>query len=134
MPNFKTIRTLTLSGSALPRLSTGEPALLLESIEGEEELSKIYAYELFALTPLDSMMPMKNAANLDLLAMIGKELTVTIRLDGMGSLESGLPGRAGCANIGSGEREISGIVTEAAFVGQLDRQCRYRIRTGTGAG
>jgi type VI secretion system secreted protein VgrG len=124
MLNFRTMRTLTLSGPALPLQSTGEPALLLESIRGEEALSEIYAYELFALTPLDSTMSMEKSANLDLLVMLGKELTVTIQLDRMGTLRAGLSGRA---NIGTGEREISGIVTNAAFAGQLDRQCRYRI-------
>ncbi|TDY24084.1 type VI secretion system secreted protein VgrG [Paraburkholderia sp. BL6665CI2N2] len=127
MSNFMTPRTFTVSGAALPKLDDGEPALLIRSIRGEEALSKIYEYELGLVTPLSPLLPDSAAANLDLKAMVGKELTVTVQLDGMGTFHSGVAGAAGAANIGKGEREISGIVTAASLVAPLNRQYHYRL-------
>jgi type VI secretion system secreted protein VgrG len=116
---FSTSRIVTASGPALPVSPTGDPMLQLSAIEGNESLSEVYSYALEFLTPADFTVPDEDAANLDLKAMIGKELTVTIQLEGMDSL--------GVANIGHGVREISGIITEASFAGQLNRQSRYRL-------
>src|ERR1700742_4821350 len=121
MLNFVTPRTLTVSGAALPTLPDGEPALQLRAIAGEEALSTIYEYELSLVTPVDPLLPDSTAANFDLKAMIGKELTVTIQLDGMGTFVPGVAG-GGAANLGAGIREISGIVTAASLVSQLNRQ------------
>ncbi|MDR5759995.1 type VI secretion system tip protein TssI/VgrG [Caballeronia sp. LZ035] len=112
-------RTITLSGAALPVAATGEPALRLRSINGEEVLSRLYAYTIECSTPLDSVMPAVAAANLDRNAMIGKELTVSIELEGMGL--------GSVMNIGAGVREISGLVTHADYVSQSDRQGFYRL-------
>ncbi|WOD15823.1 type VI secretion system Vgr family protein [Paraburkholderia kirstenboschensis] len=127
MLNFRTPRTFTVSGAALPTLDDGAPALQLRSIRGEEALSKIYEYQLGLVTPLNPLLPDSIAANLDLKAMVGKELTVTVQLDGMGTFVSGMAGTTNAANIGRGEREISGIVTAASLVEQLNRQYRYRL-------
>ncbi|AOJ04409.1 type IV secretion protein Rhs [Burkholderia mayonis] len=127
MPNFPAARTVMVSGPALPVSPVGEPALQLSAVHGNETLSEIYAYTLDCLTPPDLTLPDEQAANLDLKAMIGKELTVTVQLEGMGAFVSGMPGLSGAANIGEGKREISGIVTGASFEGQLNRQCRYRL-------
>ncbi|MDR5781886.1 type VI secretion system tip protein TssI/VgrG [Caballeronia sp. LZ065] len=112
-------RTITLSGAALPVAATGEPALRLRSINGEEALSRLYAYTIECATPLNSVMPDLAAANLDRNAMIGKELTVSIELEGMGL--------GSVVNIGAGVREISGLVTHADYVSQSDRQSLYRL-------
>jgi type VI secretion system secreted protein VgrG len=120
---FSTNRTITMSGPALPDSSLGMPALQLESIAGEEGLSEIFVYTLRCRTPIE--LPDEEADNLDLKSMIGKELTVTIELDGMGTPMAGMQGMAGAANIGAGEREISGIVTEARYVDRSDRQSSY---------
>lgn len=127
MLNFMTPRTFTVSGAALPSLDDGAPALQLRSIRGAEALSKIYEYELGLVTPRSPLLPDSIAANLDLKAMVGKELTVTVQLDGMGTFVSGMEGTTDAANIGRGEREISGIVTAASLVEQLNRQYRYRL-------
>lgn len=127
MPNFSAARTVTVSGPAVPTTPVGEPALELSAIRGDETLSEIYSYTLDCLTPPDPLLAHERAANLDLKAMIGKALTVTVQLEGMGSFVPGMPGMAGAANIGAGAREISGIVTGARFEGQLNRQCRYRL-------
>ncbi|ABE28571.1 Rhs element Vgr family protein [Paraburkholderia xenovorans LB400] len=120
-------RTVTMRGAALPGTPLGEPALLLRSIQGEEVLSQIYTYTLNCCTPLASVMPEHAAANIDLKSMIGKELTVTIELEGMGDYVPGLAGIAGAANIGAGTREISGIVTKAHYVGQSNQQSHYQL-------
>jgi hypothetical protein len=102
MLDFSTRRTVTVSGPALPVSPIGEPALQLSAIGGRESLSEIYTYTLDCLTPLSLPMPEQWAANLDLKAMIGKELTVTVQLDGMGSFVAGMRGMSGAANIGQG--------------------------------
>ncbi|SDC34982.1 type VI secretion system tip protein TssI/VgrG [Paraburkholderia lycopersici] len=126
MPNLTKPRTFTVSGPALPTLADGEPALLLRRIRGEETLSTIYAYDLELVTALD--LPDSMAANFDLKQMVGKELTVAIQLEGMGVFVAGAVGATGAANIGSGVREISGIVTEARLAAQLNRQYVYRLK------
>ncbi|ACC75181.1 type VI secretion system tip protein TssI/VgrG [Paraburkholderia phymatum] len=125
MLQFLTNRTLTIDGPAIPLSSTGDPVLQLQSIAGTEILSRIYRYVLDCVTVSDLLMT--DAASLDLKSMIGKELTVTVQLDGMGSFVPGMTGLSGAANIGKGIREISGIVTEARFVGQSNRQGHYRL-------
>ncbi|TDY22476.1 Rhs element Vgr protein [Paraburkholderia sp. BL6665CI2N2] len=123
MLDFSTRRTITVSGAALPESPSGEPALVLRSIRGEEALSEIYTYTLDMVTPQDLDMFGDDAANLDLRAMIGRPLTVAIQLEGM----SGVAGPSWMSNIGCGMREISGIVTSARFVEQQDRQSHYRL-------
>ncbi|MBP0594755.1 type VI secretion system tip protein VgrG [Paraburkholderia sp. LEh10] len=125
MLTFHTARTLTVSGPALPTLPDGQVALQLSAIRGEETLSSLYGYELFLTTPLD--MPEAVAASIDVKALLGTELTVAIQLDGMGTFVAGAAGLGGTANIGAGTREISGLVMEAGFVEQLNRQSRYRV-------
>ncbi len=118
-------RTLTMNGPALPTGPFGETALELKGITGDEALSDIYAYTLNCLTSPD--LPPDAAANIDLKSMIGKELTVTIQLEGMGTFVPGLAGAAGAANIGAGTREISGLVASARYVDQSNRQSRYEL-------
>ncbi|CAD6508335.1 hypothetical protein LMG28727_00141 [Paraburkholderia kirstenboschensis] len=123
MLKFSTQRTITASGAALPRSPSGGPALVLRSIRGEEALSEIYTYLLDMVTPDDLDMLADDAANLDLRDMIGNELTVSIQLEGI----SRSSGPVWARNIGSGTREISGIVTSARFVGQQDRLSHYQF-------
>lgn len=125
MLQFLTDRTLTIDGPAIPLSSTGDPVLQLQSIAGTETLSRLYRYVLDCITASDLLMT--DTASLDLKSIIGKELTVTVQLDGMGSFVPGMTGLSGAANIGKGIREISGIVTEARFVGESNRQGQYRL-------
>jgi type VI secretion system secreted protein VgrG len=125
MLQFLTDRTLTISGPAIPLSTGGAPVLQLRALHGSETVSTIYTYVLDCVSASDLMMD--DAANLDLKSLIGKELTVTIQLDGMGSFVPGMTGLSGPSNIGKGIREISGIVTEARYVGQSTRQGQYRL-------
>lgn len=120
-------RTVTMRGAALPTMPTDQPALLLRSIQGEEILSQIYTYTIDCCTPLASVMSEQAAANLDLKSMVGKELTVSIELEGMGSHVLGRAGASGVGNIGAGTREISGIVTKAHYVSQSSQQSHYQL-------
>lgn len=125
MLDFTQPRTLTMSGPALPDGPDGLPMLELKGIDGGEALSELYGY---TLTCLSTPGLLSDAgANIDLKSMIGQELTVTIQLEGMGTLAPGLAGAAGIANIGAGTREISGIIAYARYVDQSNRQSRYEL-------
>lgn len=102
-------RTITLSSSAMPVL-LGEPALVLTKLEGEEAFSTLYSYTLTVKTPANSLIPWQSASNVDIKALIGKEMTISIELDGNGLDE--------LLNIGGGTREISGLVQQARFLGR----------------
>jgi type VI secretion system secreted protein VgrG len=125
MLNFTATRTLSVHGPALPLSPSGTPLLQVRSVTGTERLSEIYEYTINLYTPADPALDSTLTANLDLKAMIGKSLTITIQLDGSGAL---LPGLTGQVNIGAGEREISGLVFKAKYIGQTGRQDNYEIR------
>nr|WP_242540396.1 type VI secretion system tip protein TssI/VgrG [Trinickia mobilis] len=100
----------------MPQL-IGQPALQFLSMSGGEMLSRIdYSYTLQLRTPDDYHVPLSSSANLDLKALLGKEMTVTIQLEGMG--EGVLGG------VGAGKREISGLVVKAGY---LRKEARYHV-------
>ncbi|WP_342754622.1 type VI secretion system tip protein TssI/VgrG [Pantoea sp. MBD-2R] len=111
-------RTITLSSSAMPVL-LGEPALVLTKLEGEEAFSTLYSYTLTVKTPANSLIPWQSASNVDIKALIGKEMTISIELDGNGLDE--------LLNIGGGTREISGLVQQARFLGRDANQALFEI-------
>ena len=111
-------RTITLSSAAMPVL-LGEPALVLTKLEGTEAFSLLYSYTLTVKTPANVLIPWQSASNVDIKALIGKEMTVSIELDGNG-LESLL-------NVGGGTREISGLVQQARFLGRDANQAIFEI-------
>lgn len=111
-------RTITLSSPAMPQL-LGEPALVLTTLEGEEAFSTLYTYTLTVKTPSNTLIPWQSASNVDIKAMIGKEMTVTIELDGNGLTE--------IMGTGKGTREISGLVQQARFVGRDANQAIFEI-------
>jgi type VI secretion system secreted protein VgrG len=117
MMNFTATRTLSVRGPAIPVSPAGTPLLEIRSVTGTERLSEIYEYTLKLSTPADPALGSPLTANLDLRSMIGKSLTITVQLDGTGE-----------TNIGAGEREISGLVFSAKYMGQTARQDAYEIR------
>jgi type VI secretion system secreted protein VgrG len=125
--NFSGPRMLSIKGDAMPLAPTGEPLLQLQSIKGAEALSSVYAYRLELVTPAEPFVPESLAANIDLRQMIGKPLTVTIQCEGFGQYVAGMPGLSGMGNIGACEREITGLVFEARYLGQGNRQARYEV-------
>ena len=112
MLSFGTDRAISVHGPAVSSLAMD--MLELHAITGGEKLSELYQYTLDFLTSPD--LPLEN---LDLKNAIGKELTVAIQLEGMGTAPN--------INIGSGVREISGIVTDSCFIGHGKRQNAYRL-------
>ncbi|MWL89118.1 type VI secretion system tip protein VgrG [Cupriavidus sp. SW-Y-13] len=96
-------RTVMLKGDGLPALM-GQSALTVARVEGREDLCELFEYRVTLKTPDSLNAVFGPAANLDMSALQGRELTIVIELDGSGT------GRA--ARIGSGSREISGLVTE----------------------
>lgn len=122
MPNFGDNRMITVEGGAIPKQANGNLALRPMGIKGEEALSTAYAYQLDLVTPID--MEANEAANLDLEAMVGREVTVTIHLDGMSLSVAGI---GSLANIGAGTRQISGIATGATLLEQQERNYIYRL-------
>ncbi|RRZ91684.1 type VI secretion system tip protein VgrG [Erwinia sp. 198] len=100
-------------------LLLGETALVLTKLEGKESFSSLYTYTLTAKTPASDLIPWQSAANVDIKALIGKEMTVSIELDGSGLDEF--------MGIGAGSREISGLVQRARFLGRDANQAIFEI-------
>ena len=111
-------RTISLSSPVMP-IILGQPVLVISTLSGEEALSTLYEYSLIVKTPPSPYIHWQTAANVDIKALIGKEVTATIELDG-----SGLSTTIG---LGKGEREISGIVEKGRFLGCDVNQAKYEI-------
>jgi len=103
---------------AIPLLD-GSPALTFAKISGTEALSELSEYKLELKTP-DSDNPLHGpAANLNLKSFIGQECTLEIALDGKGTGSE--------AGIGSGIREISGVITQARILRKERRSIVYEL-------
>ncbi|MBV8272456.1 MAG: type VI secretion system tip protein VgrG, partial [Cupriavidus sp.] len=111
-------RTVTISSAAMPSLA-GMEALEFLSVHGTERLGRLYEYEVQLRTPDDFHVPVAMSANIDLKALIGKEMTLRIQIDGAGIGPTG--------GLGAGKREISGVVTSAGFIRQEGRHNIYRV-------
>ncbi len=111
-------RTVTVSGDGLPEL-LGQPLLVFSRLSGTEGINSLFEYELELKTPDDRNVLYGPAGDFDLEAMQGKELTVSIELDGSGS---GLDG-----GLGRGKREITGIVTDVRGPYHENERIRYRL-------
>jgi len=111
-------RTITLSSPAMPVL-LGEPALVISKLKGEEALSTLYSYTITAKTPANSLIPWQSASNVDLKALIGKEMTIEIEIDGNGLGE--------VYGVGKDTREISGLVEKARYRSRDGNQALYEI-------
>ncbi|KTT19357.1 contractile injection system protein, VgrG/Pvc8 family, partial [Pseudacidovorax intermedius] len=119
--------TLRVSSPALP-VFAGEPLLYPVRLSGHEGVNTLFCYELLLQTP-DSLTPgalAEACANLDLDALIGREICCEIELDGSGYF---LPGGVGDAvdHLGAGIRQINALITEAALVGEEGRHLQYRL-------
>ncbi|HFV8573081.1 TPA: phage late control D family protein, partial [Escherichia coli] len=97
---------VTVSGSAVP------PQLLLfAGMNGSEGLGNLFSYIVQLKTPDTlNLGYVSLAANLPLQPMVGKDLCVSIELDG------------------GGKRYISGLVTAARVVGHEGRSVTYELR------
>ncbi|WP_439687626.1 type VI secretion system Vgr family protein [Cupriavidus oxalaticus] len=117
-PPFLASRTVTLRGERLPQI-LGQVALTVSRVQGTEGLNSLFTYTVEVKTPDELHRRPGPAANLDLAAMQGKELTLEIELDGAGT---GLAG-----HLGAGVREITGIVTQVEGPRPDERHYVYRL-------
>ncbi|WP_288404768.1 type VI secretion system Vgr family protein, partial [uncultured Pseudomonas sp.] len=119
--------TLRVSSPALP-VFAGEPLLYPVRLCGHEGVNTLFCYELLLQTP-DALNPgtlAEACANLDLDALIGREICCEIELDGSGYFVPGLAGEP-VDHLGAGIRQINALVTEASFLGEEGRHLQYRL-------
>lgn len=101
-----------LVSDAMPHL-LGEPALILSFLQGEETISTLYTYTLTVKTPANPLISRHAAANLDVKSLIGKEMTVVIKLKTPDGHNAGKAIHY---------RELTGLVKQVRFVGlDIDR-------------
>ncbi|WP_233808476.1 type VI secretion system Vgr family protein [Paraburkholderia sp. HP33-1] len=117
-------RAVTVSSAAIPQWpdqtadGLTRPALEFMSLSGSEYLGKLFRYELQLRTPDDYTVPLAASANIDLKALIGKEMTVTVDLEAPAGLSGDSEAR---------QREITGLVVAAEYVGREGRYNVYRV-------
>ncbi|WP_439671288.1 Rhs element Vgr protein [Cupriavidus necator] len=111
-------RTVTVSGPALPDI-LGQSPFTFVRLEGKEGVCGLFEYDIELKTPDKAYNFHGPEGNFDLREMNGRELTVHVELDGMGT---GLAGR-----IGAGTREISGIVDRARYLRAEGRHFVYGL-------
>ncbi|AOI88097.1 type VI secretion system Vgr family protein [Burkholderia pseudomultivorans] len=126
MALFDASRTLSVSGAALPTYG-GQSLLTPVKLTGGETIGELFEYVLELKTPDALAFSPSIAANVDLDALIGTEVTVSIQFEGRGHFIPGLAGGAGMANVGAGMREITGIVSQAAIVREDGRSIVYAL-------
>jgi type VI secretion system secreted protein VgrG len=118
-------QTLSVTSTAIPSI-LGSPALAPVRLSGREGVNSLFHYELFLKTPDALNAGASGAADFDLDAFVGREITCAIELDGSGQFLDGAVG-AGRGGIGAGARQISGIVARAAMEGEAGRHVVYRF-------
>lgn len=109
-------RTVSVSSKAVPELM-GQPQLEFVRLTGHEALSDLFAYAV-ELRPV-SQAAEQFLSEADPDQMIGREMTIKIELDGMGT---GLLG-----GVGAGTREITGVIAEVEHVGGVAEKRLYRF-------
>jgi type VI secretion system secreted protein VgrG len=114
---FNSPRALTVKSPAIPVLA-GQPALVPLKLEGSEGVNSLFEYRLTLQTPDALNFMAGTGSNFDLDAFVGLEITCYVELEGKGSFSVGLPGGGGAANQGAGVREISGVITQARYIGE----------------
>ncbi|CAD6533007.1 hypothetical protein LMG24235_02695 [Paraburkholderia sabiae] len=125
---LKQPRTLEITGKALPQWA-GEPLFMVSRLRGREKLGRLSDYEVEVTTIDDAALSTREAqALVDVDALIGKEVTVHIAVEGNGTWIQGATGNAGGANIGADIRKLTGLIVEAKCIGADDRRAHYRLR------
>lgn len=86
-------RTLQIRSPAIPEF-LGRPALEPVRLSGREGLNSLFDYELLLKTPEDLNLGASGAADWNLDSFVGREISCSIQLDGMGEF---LPGAVGAS-------------------------------------
>jgi|GEM_PF-251553 len=119
-------RPLAVRGAALPTFrdqSIFTPARM----SGTETLGELFEYTLELKTADSLAFSPSLAANIDLDALIGTEITCLIELEGNGQFIPGMVGNSGAANVGEGTREISGLVSSSQILREEGRSVVYGL-------
>ncbi|APA90019.1 type VI secretion system tip protein VgrG (plasmid) [Paraburkholderia sprentiae WSM5005] len=117
-------RAVTVSSAAIPQWpgqtadGRTQPALAFKSLKGGEYLGQLFEYELLLRTPDDYTVPLAVSANIDLKALLGKEMTVAIDLE---------PPVGPRADADAGQRQITGLVAAAQYLCREGRYNVYRV-------
>jgi type VI secretion system secreted protein VgrG len=101
-------RTLSVQSPAIP-VVLGCPALEPVRLSGHEGLNSLFAYELLLKTPDGLNLGASGAADFDLDAFIGRELSCEIELEA------------------SAPRQINTLITDAAMWGEEGRHVQYKL-------
>lgn len=117
--------TLKVQSPAIPQ-HLGTPALEPVRLSGREGVNRLFEYELLLKTPDALNLGASGAADFDLDAFIGREISCVIELDGAGTF---LPGAVGAAvdRVGAGERQINALITDAQLWGEEGRHLQYKL-------
>jgi type VI secretion system secreted protein VgrG len=126
MLDLNQTRTLSVRGAALPMFSDNA-VLTPVRMSGSEVLGELFEYNLELKTPDSLAFSPSIAANIDLDAPVGTEITCLIELEGNGQFIAGMVGDLGVANVGAGLREISGVVSSARIVREEGRSIVYGL-------
>ncbi|MEJ8827314.1 type VI secretion system tip protein VgrG, partial [Variovorax humicola] len=84
-------RTLSVESPAIP-VFAGIPALQPVRLSGQEGLNSLFEYELLLKTPDALNLGASGAADFNLDDFIGREISCSIQLDGMGEFLPGVVG------------------------------------------
>ncbi|MFC5472511.1 type VI secretion system Vgr family protein, partial [Paraherbaspirillum soli] len=102
-------RTLSAKSPAIPEHLPGRPALLAVRLSGSEGINSLFEYRLLLKTPDAVKNRFSLAARFNLDDFIGRDLTVSIALDG------------------DGTREISGLISDAKMLREAGRDVSYEL-------
>jgi uncharacterized protein involved in type VI secretion and phage assembly len=105
----------------------GQAALEPVRLAGREGVNSLFTYELLLKTPDSLSLGASSAADFNLDDFIGREISCTIELNGMGAFITGVVG-ASKDHLGAGERQINALITEAALWGEAGRHLRYKLK------
>ncbi|CAN5875978.1 N/A [soil metagenome] len=118
-------RTLEISSPAIP-VVLGRPALEPVRLSGHEGVNSLFEYQLLLKTRDALNFAVTDAADFDLDAFIGRELSCSIQLDGMGQFRMGQVGES-VDGVGAGTRQINGLITDACLWGEEGRHVQYKL-------
>jgi len=121
-------RTLAVAGETLPTFGIdGWPVLVPVHLRGTEILGDLFTYTLTCRTSDELAFSPGVAANINLNEIAGREITVSIVIEGKGEFIPGMPGNSGMDHIGAGTREITALVSAARFVREESRGFVYEF-------
>lgn len=120
-------RILSVSSSVIPEI-LGEPALVAVSLIGTEGVDSLFDYQVILKTPDSLNHLISETTNFNTAAWLGEEMSVQIQLEGSGKFVAGQLGMRGMGNVGSGVREINGIIDDAKFLREEGRYAFYEVK------